>query len=125
MKSNKGNSAEPSNPKQRRGPSFSAMASLATLAVSLWFEVELSAALFRSVLVYLGLSMTGLIYRAILSHYLASSEERARQELLDKLAREAEEEMKKQAEAEKIRSKAEAAKSVKVKSDKTAVPSHS
>lgn len=83
--------------KTRKGPSFAALAALTTLAVSLWLEVELSAALFRSVLVYLGMSLLVLGYRVILSHYLAASEERARRELLERIQKEAEEEAKKQA----------------------------
>ncbi len=82
--------------KTRKGPSFAALAALTTLAVSLWLEVELSSALFRSVLVYLGMSLLVLGYRVILSHYLAASEERARRELLERIQKEAEEEAKKQ-----------------------------
>jgi hypothetical protein len=99
--------------KQRRGPSISAIASLVTLAVSLWFEVELSSALFRAVAVYLGLSMLGLVYRAILSHYLAASEQRARQEMLEKLAREAEDELRKQKESKEKQPVAKPMKTVK------------
>ncbi len=80
--------------KRRRGPSLAALASLVSLAVALWMEVELSTALLRAVLVYLGLSMLTLAYRAILGHYLAASEARARQQLLEKAQQEAEEEMK-------------------------------
>jgi hypothetical protein len=107
--------------KRRRGPSLSAMASLLTLAVSLWFEVELSTALFRAVAVYLGLSMAGLIYRAILGHYLTASEERARRDLLEKLAKEAEEEIRKQEEASKLKIKNE---KLKIKNEKTPVTSN-
>lgn len=83
--------------KTRKGPSLAALAALTTLAVSLWLEMELSSALFRSVLVYLGMSLLVLGYRVILSYYLAASEERARRELLERIQKEAEEEAKKQA----------------------------
>ena len=76
----------------RRGPSVAALASLSTLAVCLWFEVELSSALFRSVLVYLGISLLALLYRVILGHYLSVSQERAHEEFLQRMQREAEEE---------------------------------
>jgi hypothetical protein len=95
---------------RRRGPSLSAIASLLTLAVSLWLEVTLNAALFRSVLVYLGLSGVSLIYRAILSHYWAASEERARKEVYERLQKEAEEEMRKHAEVDKQKAKNEKVK---------------
>lgn len=107
--------------KQRRGPSLSAIAALITLAASLWLQVELSSALFRSVLVYLGLSMVGLFYRAILGHYLAASETRAHQEMLNKLAREAEEEMRKQAEEQKQKAKNE---KLKTKQEKAPAPTN-
>jgi hypothetical protein len=96
---------------RRRGPSLSAIASLLTLAVSLWLEVTLNTALVRSVLVYLGLSGVSLVYRAILSHYWAASTERAQKEMYDRLQREAEEEMRKQAETDKLKAKNEKAKS--------------
>ena len=71
---------------------MAALASLSTLAVCLWFEIELSSALFRSVLVYLGISLLALLYRVILGHYLSVSQERAHQEFLQRMQREAEEE---------------------------------
>jgi hypothetical protein len=67
-----------------------ALAALTTLAACLWFDVELSSALFRSVLVYLGISLMALLYRVILSHYLSVSQERAQQEFLERVQREAE-----------------------------------
>ena len=76
----------------RRGPSVAALAALSTLAVCLWLDVELSSALFRSVLVYLGVSLLALLYRVILGHYLSVSQERAQQEFLERMQREAEEE---------------------------------
>jgi hypothetical protein len=76
----------------RRGPSVAALAALSTLAGCLWFEVELSSALFRAVLVYLGVSLLALLYRVILGHYLSVSQERAQQEFLERMQREAEEE---------------------------------
>lgn len=69
---------------------MSALAALSTLAVCLWFDIELSSALFRSVLVYLGVSLLALLYRVILGHYLSVSQERAHQEFLQRLQREAE-----------------------------------
>ena len=95
---------------RRRGPSLSAIASMLTLAVSLWMEVTLNTALFRSVLVYLGLSGVSLIYRAALSHYWAASQTRAQKEMYERLQREAEEEMRKQAEADKLKAKNEKVK---------------
>ncbi len=71
---------------------MAALASLGTLAVCLWFDIELSSALFRSVLVYLGLSLLVQLYRVILGHYLSVSQERAHQEFLQRMQREAEEE---------------------------------
>lgn len=79
-------------PASRKGPSLAALAALTTLAVGLWFDVELSAALFRSVLVYLGLSLLTTVYRVILGHYLRTSQERAQREFLEKVQREAESE---------------------------------
>jgi hypothetical protein len=73
-------------------------------------EVTLSTALFRAVLVYLGLSGVSLIYRAAFSHYWAVSETRAQKELYERIQKEAEEELRKQAEAEKLKSKNEKAK---------------
>jgi hypothetical protein len=70
-------------------------------------EVTLNTALFRSGLVYLGLSGLSLIYRAILGHYWAVSEERSRKEMYERLQKEAEEEMRKHAEAEKLKEKNE------------------
>jgi len=78
--------------KQRKGPSLAALAALATLAITLWFDVELSMALFRAVLVYLGMSLLALVYRIILGHYLTASQERAQQALLERVQREAEQE---------------------------------
>jgi len=80
-----------SKPKQK-GPSLSAVAALATLAISLWMEVDLSTALFRSVLVYLSFSLILLAYRVVLEKYLAASQARSERELLEKIQREAEEE---------------------------------
>ena len=71
---------------------MAALAALSTLAVCLWFDIELSSALFRSVLVYLGISLLTLLYRVILGHYLSLSQERAHQEFLERMQREAEEE---------------------------------
>ncbi|RJP81632.1 MAG: hypothetical protein C4524_01555 [Candidatus Zixiibacteriota bacterium] len=86
--------------KTRKGPSLAAISCLLTLAVSLWMEVELSSALFRAVLVYLGLSLVLLVYRVILGHYLVISERKAREELLEKARREAEAELARQKEKE-------------------------
>ncbi|TKJ42247.1 hypothetical protein CEE37_00795 [candidate division LCP-89 bacterium B3_LCP] len=77
---------------QAKGPSLSALAALATLAITLWMEVDLASALFRSVLVYLGFSMLIMAYRIVLGRFVASSQERAERELLEKVQREAEEE---------------------------------
>lgn len=81
--------------KTRKGPSLAALAALVTLALSLWLEVELSSALLRAVLVYLGLSLITMTYRVILGHYLAASEERAREELFERIQKEAEAELSK------------------------------
>jgi hypothetical protein len=99
--------------KTRRGPSLAALASLITLAISLWMEVELSSAFLRAVLVYLGISMLVMGYRVILGHYLAASEARASKDLLDKIQREAEEEVRKQQEAAGAEKKAKESKTAK------------
>ncbi|MBU0518966.1 hypothetical protein KKA00_05545 [bacterium] len=78
-------------PKQK-GPSLSALAALTTLAIALWMEVDLSTALFRSVLVYLSFSLILLAYRVVLEKYLAASQASAERELLEKIQREVEEE---------------------------------
>lgn len=78
--------------KEPKGPSLSALAALITLAISLWMEVDLAAALFRSVLVYLVLSMLSMAYRVVLGRFIAASQEKAQRELLEKIQREAEEE---------------------------------
>jgi hypothetical protein len=83
----------------RRGPSLAALAALGTLALCLWFNMELASALLRAVLVYLGLSLVSLLYRVILGHYLAASQRRAQEEMLQRLQREAEEEARKSAPA--------------------------
>jgi hypothetical protein len=99
--------------KTRRGPSLAALASLITLAVSLWMEVELSSAFLRAVLVYLGIAMLMMGYRVILGHYLAASEAKARKDLLDKVQREAEEEVRSQQETAGAEKKAREAKTAK------------
>lgn len=80
--------------KKPKGPSLSALAALATLAVALWLEVDLATALFRSVLVYLALSMLSMVYRVVLGGFIAASQRRAQEELLRKVQREAEEEQR-------------------------------
>ena len=84
--------------KEAKGPSLSALAALITLAVSLWMEVDLATALFRSVLVYLGLSMLSMAYRVVLGRFIAASQEKAERELLEKVQREAEEERRRRKE---------------------------
>ncbi|GEM_PF-2835336 len=84
--------------KKPKGPSLSALAALTTLAIALWMEVDLATALFRSVLVYLLLSMVSLAYRVILGRFIASSQRKAEAELLEKVQREAEEEERKRQE---------------------------
>ncbi len=84
--------------KQAKGPSLSALAALITLAVALWIEVDLATALFRSVLVYIGLSMLIMVYRTVLGRFVASAQQKAEQELLEKIQREAEEEARAQEE---------------------------
>lgn len=81
--------------KEVKGPSLGALGALTTLAVALWMEIDLATALFRSVLVYLGLSMLIMAYRVILSRFVASAQQKAEQELLEKIEREAEEEQRK------------------------------
>ncbi len=77
---------------KQKGPSLSALAALTTLAIALWLQVDLATALFRSILVYLTFSLMLMAYRVILGRFLAISQARAEQELLDKIQREAEEE---------------------------------
>ncbi len=84
--------------KKPKGPSLSALAALTTLAIALWIEVDLATALFRSVLVYLLLSMVSLAYRVILGRFIAASQRKAEAELLEKVQREAEEEERKRQE---------------------------
>ena len=84
--------------KKPKGPSLSALAALTTLAIALWMEVDLATALFRSVLVYLLLSMVSLAYRVILGRFIAASQRKAEEELLEKIQREAEEEESKRQE---------------------------
>lgn len=84
--------------KKPKGPSLSALAALTTLAIALWLEVDLATALFRSVLVYLLLSMVSLAYRVILGRFIAASQRKAEEELLEKVQREAEEEERKRQE---------------------------
>lgn len=83
--------------RQRKGPSLSALAALATLAVALWLQVDLASALLRAVLVYLGLSMISLAYRSILGRFIAASQAKAQREMLEKIQREAEEEERQKA----------------------------
>ena len=78
--------------KQPKGPSLSALAALTTLAVSLWLEVGLASALFRSVLVYLGLSMLIMAYRVVLGRFIAATQAKVEREILENARREAEEE---------------------------------
>ncbi|MFH1861254.1 MAG: hypothetical protein ABH878_00445 [bacterium] len=80
----------------RKGPSLSAIASLATLAISLWLEVDLYIALFRAVLVYLGFSLLLLAYRTLLGRFLSMSKEREEREFLERMMKEAEQEAKAQ-----------------------------
>ncbi|HEX7343436.1 MAG TPA: hypothetical protein VF398_04170, partial [bacterium] len=96
-------------PVRSKGPSVAALAALMTLAACLWFDVELSSALFRSVLVYLGVSLMALLYRVILSHYLSVSQERAQQEFLERVQREAESAVadQREAQAEAARAKSQ------------------
>jgi hypothetical protein len=84
--------------KQAKGPSLSALAALITLAVALWMEVDLATALFRSVLVYIGLSMLIMVYRTVLGRFVAAAQQKAEQELLEKIQKEAEEEARAQEE---------------------------
>lgn len=88
--------------KEVKGPSLSALAALITLAVSLWMEVDLATALFRSVLVYLGLSMLSMAYRVVLGRFIAASQEKAERELLEKVQREAEEERRRRKESQVV-----------------------
>jgi hypothetical protein len=78
-----------------KGPSFSALAALATLAIALWLEVDLATAILRSVIVYLILSLVATAYKIVLGRYLAISQARAEREMLEKIQREAEEEERK------------------------------
>ena len=91
--------------KEAKGPSLSALAALITLAVSLWMEVDLATALFRSVLVYLGLSMLSMAYRVVLGRFIAASQEKAERELLEKVQREAEEERRRRKERQEAEAK--------------------
>lgn len=75
-----------------KGPSLSALAALTTLAVTLWMQVDLPTAIFRSLVVYLVLSLISMTYRVILGRLLAASQAKAQRELLEKVQREAEEE---------------------------------
>ena len=77
---------------KQKGPSLSALAALITLAISLWLEIDLATALFRSILVYLILSLLLMAYRIVLGRFLAISQAKAEAELLEKIQREAEEE---------------------------------
>lgn len=78
--------------KESKNPSLSPLAALITLAVSLWMEVDLANALFRSVLVYLGCSLLIMVYRIVLGRFLAESQAKMERELLLKAQKEAEEE---------------------------------
>ena len=97
---------------KQKGPSFSALAALATLAIALWLEVDLATAIFRSVIIYLVLSLVSMAYKIILGRYLAVSQAKVEQELLEKIQREAEEEERKKQEkkrqAEENQAKAQA-----------------
>jgi hypothetical protein len=102
--------------KQRKTPSLSALAALITLAIALWMEVDLPIALFRAILVYLGLSLVSMTYRVVLGKFIAYSYQKAQEELLDRIQKEAEEERKKQLEKDEQKRRETAAKTAKTES---------
>lgn len=107
--------------KEVKGPSLSALGALTTLAIALWMEVDLATALFRSVLVYLGLSMLIMAYRVVLGRFVASAQQKAEKELLEKIQREAEEEQRR-LEEEKAEKAEEQAKQTNGASPKRTEP---
>ncbi len=90
---------------KQKGPSLSALAALTTLAVALWMEVDLPVAIFRSILVYLVLSLVLMAYRLVVGKILEASQRRAQRELLEKIQKEAEEEQQRNQQREEAQAK--------------------